>query len=131
MPKKWPEYLMIAVACLFIGYGTGAVITERKRLITFDKTISLQWSGKESYGGNPCGAHVYVVPHPKGYAVRARIYKSRILPISQDCGDIGYTSTPEEAAEKWAIIRWETDGLHIGTGTNAFFLPRAKIEPHP
>ena len=47
-----------------------------------------------------------------------------------DCGELGRVKTAEEAVAKWGKIDWREDGLHIGTGTNAFFLTRAKLEAH-
>ena len=34
LPEKLPEYVLIAFACLLIGYGTGAVLTARKNTLT-------------------------------------------------------------------------------------------------
>mgnify|MGYP001305539172 CR=1 FL=1 len=38
--------------------------------------------------------------------------------------------TDSEAVTRWGTIDWREDGLHIGSGTNEYFLARAKIESH-
>ena len=31
LPPKLPEFVLVALVCLMIGYGTGSVLTERKK----------------------------------------------------------------------------------------------------
>lgn len=44
LPKKMPEFVLVALVCLVIGYGTGAVLTERKKMVTLENSITLKWS---------------------------------------------------------------------------------------
>jgi hypothetical protein len=47
-----------------------------------------------------------------------------------DCGELGTVQTDSEAVAGWGTIDWREDGLHIGSGTNRYFLARAKMESH-
>jgi hypothetical protein len=93
------------------------------------RLLAVSW-GDGKYGKAFYGAYVYLEPTTGGQAVKAQVQIGRGNPMFHDCGELGRVVTAEEAVAKWGKIDWQDDGLHIGTGTNAFFLPRAKLESH-
>lgn len=93
------------------------------------KLLAVSW-GDGKYGKAFYGAIVYLEPATFGQRVKARVQIGRGNPMFHECGELGRAATAEEAVAKWGKIDWQDDGLHIGTGTNAFFLPRAKLESH-
>jgi len=131
LPKKWPEFLLVALACLTIGYGTGSVLTERKKMVTLEHSVALKWSDGV-FDDPPLGAHIYLEPHMDGKSVRLRVYLGRIRPdffLPGLNGEIDVVKTAEEAATKWSTIRWNPDGLRLGDGNRTHkFFPRAKIK---
>ena len=36
-PKKLSDVILTGFMCLMIGYGTGAVLTERKKMVTLEQ----------------------------------------------------------------------------------------------
>ena len=57
LPKKLPEFVLVALVCLMIGYGTGTVLTERKKMVT-EHSVTLLWSDGE-FDEPALGAHVF------------------------------------------------------------------------
>ena len=91
--------------------------------------VAVSW-GDGKYGKAFYGAYVQLEPVEGGYAVEAFVTIGRGNPTVHNCGELGRVTSSEEAVAKWGKIDWQDDGLHIGTGTNAFLLPRAKLESH-
>jgi hypothetical protein len=134
-PKKMPEFVLVALVCLVIGYGTGAVLTERKKMVTLENSITLKWSDGV-FNDPPLGAHVYLEPHMAGKSVRLRVYHGRNQPLFYMPGPIGeidVLGTAKEAASKWSKVEWRKDGLHVGIDGNRTLLQisRDKISPAP
>jgi len=132
-PKKLSDVILTGFVCLMIGYGTGTVLTERKKMVTLEHSLMLKWSDGV-FDDPPLGAHVFLEPHMNGKSVRLRVYIGRDQPQFYMFGRIGeldVTDTAEEAAAKWGKLRWETNGLHIGVNGNRTrrFIPRAQILP--
>lgn len=93
------------------------------------KLLAVSW-GDGKYGKAFYGAFVYLEPVTGGQRVKAQVQIGRGNPMFHECGEIGRAATAEEAVAKWSKIDWQDNGLHIGTGTNTYFLPRAKLESH-
>ena len=132
-PKKLSDVILTGFVCLMIGYGTGAVLTERKKMVTLEHSLTLKWSDGV-FDDPPLGAHVFLEPHMNGKSVRLRVYIGRDKPqffMPGRIGELQVTDTAEEAAAKWGKIRWKADGLHIGMNGNRTrrFIPRAQILP--
>jgi hypothetical protein len=89
----------------------------------------MSW-GDGTYGPAFYGAYVYLEPITTGYSVQARVYIGRGNDYFHDCGQLGTVQTAPEAVAQWGEISWREDGLHIGTGTNAYFLARSILEEH-
>ena len=70
------------------------------------------------------------MPATLGYSVWARVYIGRGNDYFHDCGKLGTVQTDAEAVSRWGTMDWREDGLHIGSGTNEYFLPRTKLENH-
>jgi hypothetical protein len=62
--------------------------------------------------------------------VKARVLIGRNASYIHDCGRLGTASDLASAVASWGKIEWQEDGLHIGGGTNRYFLPRARLESH-
>ncbi len=132
-PKKLSDVILTGFVCLMIGYGTGTVLTERKKMVTLEHSLTLKWSDGV-FDDPPLGAHVFLEPHMNGKSVRLRVYIGRDQPqffMPGRIGELDVTDTAEEAAAKWSKIRWDTDGLHLGVNGNRTrrFIPRAQILP--
>lgn len=131
LPRNWPEILLVAVVCLFIGYGTGAVLTDRKQMVTLERTLVSQWSDAVGLAASPprC-AHVYLEPHMNGVSVRLRVYLGRDQPKFYNHGEFDVQKNVASAARKWGQLNWTTKGLHVGTEANAtLFIPHTKMTP--
>ena len=132
--KKIPEFILVALVCLTIGYGTGAVLTERKKMVTLESSVALKWSDGV-FDSPPLGAHIYLEPHMNGKSVRLRVYFGRERPqffMPEPNGEIDVVRDAQQASSKWSSIRWRSDGLHVGVDgnrTKEYFVPRKKIKP--
>ena len=132
--KKLPEFILVALVCLTIGYGTGAVLTERKKMVTLESSVALKWSDGV-FDSPPLGAHIYLEPHMDGKSVRLRVYFGRERPqffMPGNNGEIDVVRDAQQASSKWSSIRWRSDGLHVGVDgnrTKEYFVPRKKIKP--
>ena len=132
-PKKLAEFILVAWVCLMIGYGTGAVLTERKKMVTLESSVALKWSDGV-FDGPPLGAHIYLEPHMDGKSVRLRVYFGRERPqffMPGRNGEIDVVRDAKQASRKWSNIRWMSDGLHVGVDGNRtrYFVPHKKIKP--
>ena len=131
--KKLPEFILVALVCLTIGYGTGAVLTERKKMVTLESSVALKWSDG-IFDSPPLGAHIYLEPHMDGKSVRLRVYFGRERPqffMPGRNGEIDVVRDAQQASSKWSSIRWRSDGLHVGVDGNRtrYFVPHKKIKP--
>ena len=131
--KKIPEFILVALVCLTIGYGTGAVLTERKKMVTLESSVALKWSDGV-FDSPPLGAHIYLEPHMDGKSVRLRVYFGRERPqffMPGHNGEIDVVRDAQQASSKWSSIRWRSDGLHVGVDGNRtrYFVPHKKIKP--
>ena len=131
--KKLPEFILVALVCLTIGYGTGAVLTERKKMVTLESSVALKWSDGV-FDSPPLGAHIYLEPHMNGKSVRLRVYFGRERPqffMPGPNGEIDVVRDAQQASSKWSSIRWRSDGLHVGVDGNRtrYFVPHKKIKP--
>lgn len=132
-PKKLAEFILVAWVCLMIGYGTGAVLTERKKMVTLENSVALKWSDGV-FDDPPLGAHIYLEPHMDGKSVRLRVYFGRERPqffMPGRNGEIDVVRDAKQASSKWSNIRWMSDGLHVGVDDNRtrYFVPHKKIKP--
>jgi hypothetical protein len=121
--------LLISLVALGIGILIGFWIGEQRSAIRVDRVVAMSW-GDGKFGKAFYGAHVFLEPRAGGYSVGARVYIGRSNNYFDDCGELGRVSTDTEAVGRWGRIEWHDDGLHIGNGTNQFFLPRAQFERH-
>ncbi len=134
LPLKFPEYVLIAFACLLIGYGTGAVVSARRNSLTLDETVAVKWSDGV-HDGPAYGAHVYLDPYMtndfRGLAVRVRVFIGREKHEQKFSTPhhLGLTRTQAEAVRQWGNIRWANDGLHLGEGNHSVLIPIHKIKP--
>ena len=131
--KKIPEFILVALVCLTIGYGTGAVLTERKKMVTLESSVALKWSDGV-FDSPPLGAHIYLEPHMDGKSVRLRVYFGRERPqifMPGRNGEIDVVRDAQQASSKWSNILWRSDGLHVGVDGNRtrYFVPHKKIKP--
>lgn len=117
--------LAVAVVAFAAAWGLAALHFWKK----VDNIVAMSW-GDGKYGAAFYGARVYLDPKPAGYSVRAIVHIGRGNDIFHDCGELGTVTNDAEAVARWGQITWAEDGLHIGAGTNAYFLPRAKLESH-
>ena len=102
LPKKLPEFALVALASTMIGYGTGVVLTERKNMVTLEHSITLKWSDGV-FDDPPLGAHVFLEPHMNGKSVRLRVYIGRTQPqffMPGHIGEIDVVDSAEGAAKK-------------------------------
>lgn len=91
--------------------------------------MAVSW-GDGKFGPAFYGAYVYLEPVATGYVVRARVAIGRGNGYFHDCGELGRTASEAEAVAQWGKIEWHEDGLHIGNGTNHYFLKRTELENH-
>jgi hypothetical protein len=67
-------------------------------------------------------------------AVDGRLRVVVELEVTTDYGtgytqrDLGAAVSIPEAIQRWGLIEWREDGLHIGRGTNEFFIRKAELE---
>jgi hypothetical protein len=114
---------------VWLGVSFG-LVEARKRTDTLTHSLVAVGWGDGTHGKAFYGAYVVLAPLEAGYSVRAFVSIARGNGMFHECGELGRVATTEEAVAKWGKIDWQDDGLHIGTGTNAYFLPRAKLESH-
>ncbi|MBI3880518.1 MAG: hypothetical protein HY301_10720 [Verrucomicrobia bacterium] len=127
--RRFVPFFVIAVVALLVGFVVGWIQAGSVSATRLERVVAMRW-GDGKYGPSFYGAHVYLEPVTSGYSVRARIYIGRGNDYFYDCGELGKVQTDSEAVARWSAIDWREDGLHIGSGTNHYFLPKAKMERH-
>jgi hypothetical protein len=129
MHVKIARYILFAGVGMVVGFAIGWVVSAVHFETRVDRIVAMSWGGGR-YGPAFYGAEVYLVPITSGYSVRARVHIGRGNDLFHDCGQLGTVQTDSEAVARWGHIEWAADGLHIGTGTNIYFMPRGKLETH-
>ena len=127
--RKFAPLLGIAIVALVIGFGAGWIQSSNRSVQSLERVVAMSWEDGR-YGPSFYGAHVYLDPQSNGYSVWARVYIGRGNDYFHDCGQLGTVQTDVEAVARWGQIDWRGDGLHIGKGTNHYFLARSKLESH-
>lgn len=113
--------VLVALGCLaagaWFGYGSRETV------------LAMEW-GDGRYGKTFYGAKVVLEADGKGYAVRGvvLIAPDALGDVSyrHECGVIGHVADFAEATERYGVVVWKPDGLHVGP----YFLPRARFENH-
>jgi hypothetical protein len=130
--KRFAPLLAVAFVSLLVGFGVGWMRPQLHSAAQLQRVVAMSWGdGKDAPAFY--GAHVFLEPQASGYSVQARVYIGRstgFLAYFHDCGELGRVQTDAEAVARWGKIEWREDGPHIGTGTNHFFMPRARLEHH-
>ena len=130
--KRFALLLAVALVSLLVGFGVGWIATQIDSAAQMQRVVAMSW-GDGKCAPSFYGAHVYLEPQASGYSVQARVYIGRstgLLTYCHVCGELGRVRTDAEAVARWGKIEWREDGLHIGTDTNQFFMPRARLERH-
>lgn len=128
MPKV--TTLLIAIfGALLIGFCAGWAVAISHSETQVQRIVAMSW-GDSKYGSALYGAQVFLEPQSPGYAVVARVAIGRGGGYYHDLGELGRVATDKEAVAKWGKIDWREDGLHIGSGTNQYFLTRTRLENH-
>ena len=123
---------MLCLGCVIgvcVGHSFDLLEARKRTEALTHSLVAVNW-GDGKYGKAFYGAYVTLEPLAAGYSVKAFVSIGRGNGMFHDCGELGRVATDTEAVAKWGKIEWLEDGLHIGTGTNAYFLPRAKLESH-
>jgi hypothetical protein len=78
---------------------------------------------------------MYTNPVPTLASVKLRGDKALLeIAVTTDYGtgyktrELGSATSIGEAARKWGLLDWRTDGLHVGRGTNEVFMSKAELE---
>lgn len=127
--RKLAPLLAVAIVALLVGFVAGWLTASSNSATRLERVVAMSW-GDGKYGPAFYGAHVFLEPQAGSYSVRARVFIGRGNDYFHDCGELGRVQTDVEAVARWGRIEWREDGLHIGTGTNHFFMPRAQLERH-
>lgn len=124
--RRWGyrRIALLALVTLIASWQT----TNHLLNTTRERIVAVNW-GDSKYGQSIYKALVFLEPEGHGFVVKARVEIAGPH-YWHDCGELGRATNAAEAAANWGQIQFLSDGLHIGTGTNAFFLPRAKLEAH-
>ena len=79
------------------------------------------------------GAYVWVEGQAPALQVKLTLYIDRpSLWLSQahEPRTLGTAASPQEAVQRWGQLRWDSQGLHVGTGPQAITIPAAEIQRH-
>ena len=127
--RRFAPFLIVAAVALLVGFVTGWMRASAKSATRLERVVVMSW-GDGKYGPSFYGAQVYLEPRRSGYSVRARVHIGRGNDYFHDCGELGTVQTDTEAVARWGTIAWHDDGLHIGSGTNHYFLSKGQMESH-
>ena len=117
---------LLALLCLalvigaFVGLLLSIFVGQRAIAIAYDDTVDRQGWAK---------AEVYMQRNSYGRAVWLKVdFERHGKPSVYGKRTLGYAESQAEAINKWGRIDWRTDGLHIGSSSNSFILPRAELD---
>ncbi len=127
--RRFVSFLAVAAVALLVGFVFGWIRAINVNATRLERVVAMSW-GDGKYGPSFYGANVYLEPLSSGYSVRARVYIGRGNDYFHDCGVLGTVQSDSEAVARWGAIDWREDGLHIGSSTNHYFLPKATLESH-
>jgi hypothetical protein len=120
--------LAIAFLTALAGFVAGWTVMATKSLTRLNRIVTVSW-GDASDTKAFYGAYVYLYPKDPGYSVRARVYMGHDNNnVFYYCGELGLVRSEAEAVAQWGRIDWRADGLHIGSGTNHYFVAIAELD---
>jgi len=117
--------LLLMALAYFVGQSVANSAAEKNK----SRLVALSW-GDGRYGPAFYGAYVFLVPTDDGFSVQAQLKIGRDNFMYRECGELGRVRTTEEAVARWGNIEWKTDGLHIGRGSDEYFLSQKEVENH-
>jgi len=117
--------LVLMTLAYFIGQVVANFAAEKRE----SQLVAVSW-GDGRYGPAFYGAYVFLVPANDGFSVQAKLKIGRGNSMYRECGELGRARTAEESVARWGNIEWKTDGLHIGRGSDEYFLPQKEVENH-
>lgn len=125
---KLTLFYIVVIAAGTAGFCAGWIAANNRNETQLNRVVAMSWAGglEDAF----YGAHVYLEPLAVGFSVRARVQIGRGNPMFHDCGELGKVETTSEAVARWGRIDWREDGLHIGRGTNHYFLSKGRLESH-
>jgi hypothetical protein len=117
---------LIALLLAFVG---GRLLESIEAQHRMDSVIATSW-GDGKYGKAFYGAIVLTEARAPGLAIRLVVQCGQGNGMYHDCGVIGTAADHKDAVARWSQIAWQSDGLHVGMGPGAYFLPQATLENH-
>lgn len=79
------------------------------------------------------GAYVWVDGQAPQMQARLTIYIDRPslwISYAHETRTLGAVASPEEAVQRWGLLRWDAQGLHVGAGPQAITVPASEIQRH-
>ena len=117
---------LVVGSSLAFGYAVGlytAVVRDFRRI---ERLVALR-SDYTQTNGPQAQAIVYLQPGSDDKEVMMTLYFGRDRRWQYGARTLDWVQTREEAVVKWGQIEWRADGLHVGSGTNQFFLARREF----
>jgi hypothetical protein len=122
---------VVITGALLISFAAGWFVAYRSSSHRQSRILVMSRSFLNVSGyTNPAPALASVVVDAVDDRLRARVE----LEVTTDYGT-GYTARElggavsiTEAIQRWGLIEWREDGLHVGRGTNEFFMKKAELE---
>lgn len=120
---------LVAVMLVSLGLGWwGAHYNDSKR---YSETLAMSRGFfSVSFSTNPASATAAVTLRQ----VDGRYHTQLELEVTTEAGtgyrhrELGTATSTDEAVRQWALIDWRKDGLHVGRGSNEFFMSTSELD---
>jgi hypothetical protein len=128
-PSGWQplRYAGLVMLGLVAGWGlTSASNSHRlSKVIAMQRTLLVH---RLYTNPLPSVASVVVEQATNGLDVKIELEMTDPYSTGYRTIDIGHCASREEVIRKWGFMDWREDGLHVGRGSNEFFVPQMELE---
>ena|SRR2546421_1354056 len=131
IPSRFISLTLRYGGSVMLGLLVGWALTSASNSRRFSRVIAMQrslFAHRLHTNGLPAAASVVVEQGTNGIGVKIELEMTSPYGTGYRTIDLGRAASLEEVTGKWGFMDWREDGLHVGRGTNEFFLPREELE---
>jgi len=117
----------LVILGLFLGWALTSLSNSRRisKVVAMQRTLI---TPKHYTNLLPAAAWVVLERARDGVAAKIELEMKYPHTTGYQTIELGHSASLEEGTRTWGFIDWREDGLHVGRGSNEFFVSREELE---
>ena len=127
------RYLVVSGLVLF-SFAAGWYFASRSATERHARTLAMVRTMVQAHARNstntvpiPALASVMLTEAQGGYDAQLEFEVAYESGTGYSARELGKAASFEDALHRWGFMEWREDGLHVGRGTNEFFVPQSEF----